>query len=83
MMKYILLLFLFSIMNVWITHTQWVQTNGPDGGKINCFATISTNTFAGTGGGGVFLYKNNGANWTSTGMSACLKTAKRESTESK
>jgi photosystem II stability/assembly factor-like uncharacterized protein len=64
MMKYILILFLFSLMNVSVTHSQWVQTNGPEGGKINCFAVIGKNTFAGTGGGGVFLSKNNGANWT-------------------
>jgi photosystem II stability/assembly factor-like uncharacterized protein len=42
---------------------QWVQTNGPEGGHINCFAVSGTNIFAG-GTGGVFLSTNNGTNWT-------------------
>ena len=63
-MKYILILFLLSLMNVNVAQVQWVQTNGPDGGKINCFATISTNTFAGTFGGSVFFSTNNGTSWT-------------------
>ena len=67
-MKCILILFLLSLMNGNVAQTQWIQTNGPDGGKINCFVAIGTNNFAGTGGGGVFLSKNYGANWTSTGL---------------
>lgn len=43
---------------------QWVQTNGPSGGGVSCFATIGTNLFAGTSGGGVSLSTNNGASWT-------------------
>jgi len=42
---------------------QWVQTNGPYGGYIRCFAVSGTNIFAGTGGG-VFLSANNGTSWT-------------------
>jgi len=33
---------------------QWIQTNGPYGGTINCFAVNGSNLFAGTGGGGVW-----------------------------
>ncbi|MCH8325796.1 MAG: regulator, partial [Bacteroidetes bacterium] len=42
---------------------QWVQTNGPFGGKINSLVVSGTNIFAGTCGG-VFLSSDNGANWT-------------------
>jgi hypothetical protein len=34
---------------------QWVQTNGPYGGQINCLAVSGTNLFSGTQDGGVFL----------------------------
>ncbi|MGH7600078.1 MAG: regulator, partial [bacterium] len=43
---------------------QWIQTNGPYGGYILCFAVNGSNLFAGTFGGGVFLSTNNGTNWT-------------------
>lgn len=43
---------------------QWIQTNGPYGGTVYCFAVSGTNLFAGTGGGGVFLSTNNGESWT-------------------
>ncbi|MGA9364179.1 MAG: T9SS type A sorting domain-containing protein [Bacteroidota bacterium] len=33
---------------------QWVQTNGPYGGIVNCLATSGTNLFVGTFGGGVW-----------------------------
>ena len=48
---------------------QWIQTNGPEGGGVGCFAISpaeggsDTNLFAGTGGG-VYLSTNNGASWT-------------------
>ncbi len=43
---------------------QWVQTNGPDGGSIRCFAKTSTNKwFAGTIGNGVYYTTNEGTNW--------------------
>ncbi len=45
------------------SHSQWVQTNGPYGGRINCFAVSGTNIFTGTGHG-VFLSTNNGESWT-------------------
>jgi len=35
-------------------NAQWVQTNGPGGGYTNCFATGSTDLFAGIYGGGVW-----------------------------
>src|SRR5258706_5821872 len=42
---------------------QWVQTNGPYGSRVLCFAVSGTNLFAGTPGG-VFLSTNNGTSWT-------------------
>ncbi len=47
-----------------ITNAQWVQTNGPNGGYVSCFAVSGTNLFAGTLGDGVFLSTNNGTSWT-------------------
>ena len=43
---------------------QWVQTNGPYGGDITCFAVDNTTIFAGTYSGGVYLSTNNGQSWT-------------------
>jgi photosystem II stability/assembly factor-like uncharacterized protein len=44
---------------------QWVQTNGPDGGSIRCFAKTSANKwFIGTIGNGVYYTTNDGTNWT-------------------
>ena len=50
-------------------HSQWIQTNGPYGGDVYCFAVSGTNLFAGTGDG-VFLSTDNGTSWTqaSTGL---------------
>ncbi len=45
-------------------HAQWIETNGPYGGDITCFAVDSTTIFAGTYSGGVFLSTNNGQSWT-------------------
>ncbi len=44
-------------------HGQWVQTNGPYGPDVICFAVSGTYLFAGTEGGGVFRSADNGANW--------------------
>ncbi len=43
-------------------HAQWVQTNGPFKGDVNCFALSGMNLFAGTNGD-VFLSTNNGSSW--------------------
>ncbi len=43
---------------------QWIRTNGPYGGNVNCFAVNGSHLFAGSYYGGVFLSTNNGANWT-------------------
>ena len=48
-----------------LLNAQWVQTPTPSTfSYAECFASIGTNLFAGTYGGGVFLSTNNGASWT-------------------
>jgi photosystem II stability/assembly factor-like uncharacterized protein len=41
---------------------QWIQTNGPDNGPVNCLASIGTKLFAGTDGG-VFVSTDGGVSW--------------------
>ncbi len=47
---------------------QWVQTNGPYGGYITCFAFHDTTVFAGTNGG-VYESTANSMNWVGVGLS--------------
>ena len=54
---------LISFLLVCSTHAQWVQTNGPCGVHITCFAVFGENLYAGTSYG-VFLSTNEGASWT-------------------
>ena len=60
--------FFFVVFCIFTTtnplHAQWVQTSGPYGGNIKCFAVSGTNLFAGISGSGVFLSTNNGTSWT-------------------
>ena len=49
-------------MHAGVSRAQWVQTNGPNGGKVSSFATIGDTVFAGTNGG-VFLSTDSGASW--------------------
>ena len=63
-MKKVLFLILFVLLSINSIIAQWVQTNGPFGGAVYCFAKSGTNLFAGTSGGGVFLSTNNGNIWT-------------------
>ena len=64
-MKKNLFLILFVLLSINSINAQWVQTNGPFGGAVYCFAKSGTNLFAGTEGeGGVFLSTNNGNSWT-------------------
>jgi len=42
---------------------QWIQTNGPYGGEVQCFAVNGLNLFAGTYLGGLFRSTNNGTSW--------------------
>jgi hypothetical protein len=59
---------LLSLASGSSSHAQWVRTDGPGGGTIQCFAVSpvpgGTNLFAGTYSGEVFLSTNNGTSWT-------------------
>ena len=58
-----MLVFLFVVNET--LNAQWIQTNGPYEGRVNCLA-ISPNgyIFAGTYHGGVFRSTDKGSNWT-------------------
>jgi len=58
------LIFFFMLGMINPLRAQWVQTKGPYGGSVTCFAISGMNLFAGTLGGGVFLSTNNGTTWT-------------------
>ena len=68
-MKKLLLLAAIILVNfVPLINAQWVQTNGPYGGTVNCFAVSpngagGTNLFAGADGGGVSLSTDSGISW--------------------
>ena len=51
--------FLTTFFAVIPIEAQWVQTNGPDGSQVNCFATIGSRLLAGTGHG-VFISTDKG-----------------------
>ena len=54
----IMLLYISVAVNMDSLNAQWVQSNGPYGGDITCFAVDSTTIFAGTYSGGVYsLYE--------------------------
>ncbi len=53
-LRSLLLAGLLALLLAGTVHAQWIQTNGPYGGDVNCFAVSGTNLFAGTYGGGVF-----------------------------
>ena len=44
-------------------NAQWVQTNGPYGRTVNCFAVQGSNIFAGTYEFGVYRSSDNGEHW--------------------
>ncbi len=60
-----LLLLLCSVLVPTLSFAQWVQTNGPSGGVVQNVCVSGTNMFAATGGAGVFLSTDAGANWKS------------------
>src|ERR1035437_1502135 len=58
-----LIVLILFLLKTQLIYPQWVQTNGPYGGLINCLAVSGTNIFAGTYFG-VYLSTNNGTSWT-------------------
>ncbi len=43
--------------------SQWVQTNGPNCGKVTALAVRGTTLFAGSSGNGIFFSTNTGRAW--------------------
>ena len=46
-----LIFILLILLKTQVMFPQWVQTNGPNGGEVHCFAFSDTIIFAGTNGG--------------------------------
>ncbi|MDP4236158.1 MAG: regulator, partial [Bacteroidota bacterium] len=47
--------------------SQWIQTNGPYGGYVDCLATIDSSIFIGTEAG-VYRSIDSGLTWAHTGL---------------
>ena len=61
-------LMILIFINNNLLNSQWVQSNFPYSGTVNCLTAGTngsggTNLFAGTEGGGVFLTTNDGTSW--------------------
>jgi len=65
MKKLLLLLALIYMANS--ANAQWQQTNGPNGGEINCIASKLDTIIIGTRTG-VYLSSHSGNNWSPVGL---------------
>jgi len=63
---WILVMMVFIFISTNLLLSQWVQTNGPTGALISCFAVSGNNLYAGTYSGKIYLSTNNGMNWNIT-----------------
>ncbi len=72
-MKKFLLFAVFQFLIYSVSFANWTQTNGPEGGKINCLHTVGSTVYAGTPNG-VFVSTNAGGSWTvkNTGLNGGL-----------
>jgi hypothetical protein len=68
--KFLCLLFVISRLSPYAS-ADWMQTNGPCGGSVRCFALSGANVLAATDGG-VFLSTNNGTNWTRNSLAGTI-----------
>lgn len=64
MKKKISLLSITFACIIFSVNAQWVQTNLPFNGSINCITTLGSTIFAGTEGDGVYLSVDSGSTWT-------------------
>jgi len=62
--KIFVILIMAGLLSPAISVAQWVQTNGPYAGRIQCVAVSGSSIFAGTSDAGVFLSTDHGASWT-------------------
>lgn len=74
LLRFIIFVLILSVYSS--TNSQWVQTNGPIGGKVFCTLISGSNILSGTNwcnsggvcGYGVFISSNNGQSWSQTSM---------------
>lgn len=68
-MKYLISIigFCVSLLIPQISQSQWIQTNGPTGNQINCFASNDEVIYAGTGDG-IYRSSDSGSGWGYCGM---------------
>ena len=59
----ITLLFLWSLLNLQVAISQWVQIAGPYGGQVNAFLIKDNRLLVGSEGGGIFSSTNAGRSW--------------------
>jgi hypothetical protein len=62
-MKTLLQTLFFFLLVTQICFGQWVQTSGPNGGKVQCLAVIESTLFAATSDSGIYRSTNNGGDW--------------------
>jgi hypothetical protein len=74
-MKKLVFLLLLLYYSVATLNAQWMQTNGPYGGTINCLAFNGSNAFAGTYQG-VYLSSDDGNVWTQ--QTSCVVNASQQ-----
>jgi photosystem II stability/assembly factor-like uncharacterized protein len=60
---YLIIAVSFSFFPHFTAFSQWLQTNGPQGGKVTSLSSGSGYVFAGTGGAGIFRSSDEGDNW--------------------
>lgn len=61
-------LFIFLLLLNYSGKAQWIQTDGPNAGFVECLVAQDSNIFAGTWDGGVFISTNNGISWNNLGL---------------
>ena len=58
-----LILACLNILCISISYSQWIQTEGPEGGYTNDMVKIDNTLIVTAGGGGVYISTNNGTSW--------------------
>jgi hypothetical protein len=76
---------LLLFVSAYPLHAQWIQTNGPGGGRVICLAAVNSDLFVCIFGGGLFHSTDKGTSWTAAnaGMTgqyvSCVVAAPNES----
>lgn len=61
-------LILFFILHSSLIYSQWVQTNGPDGGYVSSFTVTGNYIFAGLWDNGLYYSTDIGNNWIKSSL---------------